>query len=132
MPTQAHLEAEELLDEMKVEPLTQEEVCFWYGIKAEDYPRCRRGLSANWNPSANWRAPRITVRLAMVILTAILVGLLFARRLPRGAAVVLRVLAALLALTAIVMVIRTGHLGAKLAWGREEGRPPPGFVPGRQ
>ena len=40
MPTEAHLEAEELLDEMKdVEPLTQEEVCFWYGIKAEDYPR---------------------------------------------------------------------------------------------
>jgi len=40
MPTQAHLEAEELLDEMKdVEPLTQEEVCFWYGIKAGDYPR---------------------------------------------------------------------------------------------
>jgi len=74
----------------------------------------------------------ITVRLAMVILTANLVGLLFARRLPRGAAVVLRVLAVLLALTAIVMVIRTGHLGAKLAWGREEGRPPPGFIPGRQ
>ena len=40
MPTQAQLEAEELLDEMEnVEPLTQEEVCFWYGIKAEDYPR---------------------------------------------------------------------------------------------
>ena len=40
MPTQAQLEAEELLDEMKdVEPLTQEEVCFWYGIKPEDYPR---------------------------------------------------------------------------------------------
>lgn len=40
MPTQAQLEAEELLDEMKdVEPLTREEVCFWYGIKPEDYPR---------------------------------------------------------------------------------------------
>ena len=40
MPTQAQLEAEELLDEMEnVKPLTQEEVCFWYGIKAEDYPR---------------------------------------------------------------------------------------------
>ena len=70
----------------------------------------------------------ITVRLAMVILTALLVGLLFARRLPKRRAIVLRVLAVLLALTAIVMVIRTGHLGAKLAWGREDGRPPPGFV----
>ena len=40
MLTQAQIEAEELLDEMEnVEPLTQEEVCFWYGIKAEDYPR---------------------------------------------------------------------------------------------
>jgi len=40
MQTQAQLEAEELLDEMKdVDPLTQEEVCFWYGITPEDYPR---------------------------------------------------------------------------------------------
>ena len=40
MPTEAHLEADDLLDEMKhVEPLTQEEVCFWYGILPEDYPR---------------------------------------------------------------------------------------------
>jgi hypothetical protein len=40
MPTQTQLEAEEVLDGMKdVEPLTQEEVCFWYGIKPEDYPR---------------------------------------------------------------------------------------------
>ena len=31
--------------------------------------------------------------------------------------IVLRVLAVLLALTAVFLVIRTGHLGAKLAWG---------------
>ena len=44
MPTQAQLEAEELLDEMKdVEPLTQEEVYFWYGIKPEDYPSMGAG-----------------------------------------------------------------------------------------
>ena len=62
----------------------------------------------------------------MVILTALLVGLLFARRAPNAARIALRVLAVLFALTAIVMVIRTGHLGAKLAWGEREGGPPPG------
>jgi hypothetical protein len=61
----------------------------------------------------------ITVRLAMVILTATLVGLLSAHRLPKAARIVLRVLAALFALTALVMVIRTGHLGATLAWDDE-------------
>ena len=61
----------------------------------------------------------ITVRLAMVILTALLVGLLFARRAPNAARIALRVLAVLFALTAIFFVIRTGHLGAKLAWGDE-------------
>jgi hypothetical protein len=61
----------------------------------------------------------ITVRLAMVLLTAVLVGLLVGRRLPKAMTIVLRVLAVLLALTAIVMVIRTGHLGAKLAWGQD-------------
>ena len=39
------------------------------------------------------------------------------------------VLRAPFALTAIVMVIRTGHLGAKLAWAGEEGRPPPVLLP---
>jgi hypothetical protein len=68
----------------------------------------------------------ITVRLAMVILTALLVGLLFSRRLPSAARIALRVLAILFALTAIVFVIRTGHLGAKLAWGPENGRLPGG------
>jgi predicted membrane protein DUF2231 len=63
----------------------------------------------------------ITVRLAMVILTALLVALLFAKRLPNWARIALRVLAVLFALTAIVFVFRTGHLGAKLAWGREDG-----------
>ena len=68
MPTEAQLEADDLLDEMEnVEPLTQEEVCFWYGIK----PRIirdgsRRGLSANWNPSANWRAPFVVAKMRKV------------------------------------------------------------------
>ena len=62
----------------------------------------------------------ITVRLAMVILTALLVGMLFAKRAPTPARIVLRVLAALFALTALIFVIRTGHLGAKLAWGGDE------------
>ena len=67
----------------------------------------------------------ITVRLAMVILTALLVGLLFAKRAPTAARIALRVLAVLFALTAMFFVIRTGHLGAKLAWGheRQPGRP---------
>lgn len=72
----------------------------------------------------------ITVRLTMLLLTAVLVGLLWARRLPNAATIVLRVLAVLLALTAIAMVIRTGHLGAKMAWGEREGGPPPGFQGG--
>jgi uncharacterized membrane protein len=56
----------------------------------------------------------ITVRLSMLVLTALLVALLFVRR--RGATIALRVLAVLFALTALVFVFRTGHLGAKLAW----------------
>jgi hypothetical protein len=64
----------------------------------------------------------------MVILTAILAGLLFARRLPRAAALVLRVLALLLALTAIMMVIGWAPRG-KARLGREEGRPPPRVRP---
>ena len=41
MPTQAQFEeAEDLLDELKdAEPLTQEELCFWHGIRREDFPR---------------------------------------------------------------------------------------------
>jgi hypothetical protein len=66
----------------------------------------------------------ITVRLIMLVLTALLVGLLWARRLPRPAVATLRVLAVLFALGAIVMVIRTGHLGSKMAW-RDGGAPPP-------
>jgi uncharacterized membrane protein len=73
----------------------------------------------------------ITVRLTMVILTALLVGLLFARRAPNAARITLRVLGVLFALTAIVMVVRTGHLGAKLAWDEREGGPPPGLQDGR-
>jgi hypothetical protein len=59
----------------------------------------------------------ITVRLAMLILTAALVGLQWSPRLPRAVTIALRVIAALFALTALIMVVRTGHLGAKLAWG---------------
>ncbi|MDA0166463.1 hypothetical protein OM076_39730 [Solirubrobacter ginsenosidimutans] len=62
----------------------------------------------------------ITVRLAMVILTALVVGMLFAKRAPTAVRIALRVLAVLFALTAIVFVIRTGHLGAKLAWGDDQ------------
>ena len=44
---------------------------------------------------------------------------------PAAAAIVLRVLIVLLAATAVFFVIRTGHLGAKLAWGprARAGRP---------
>jgi hypothetical protein len=66
----------------------------------------------------------ITVRLIMLILTALLVGLLFGRRLPKAATMTLRVLAVLFAIGAVVMVVRTGHLGAKMAWGD----PPPGAI----
>lgn len=68
------------------------------------------------------------LRLTMVLLTLVLVASLFAKGLPNAAQVVLRVLAVLLALTAIFFVVRTGHLGAKLAWGpQEQGAPGGGF-----
>jgi len=67
-----------------------------------------------------------TLRLAMVLLTAVLVLTLFARRWPSAARVTLRVLTVLFAAVAVVFVIRTGHLGAKMAWGREAGGPPSG------
>ena len=55
MPTQAQLEAEELLDEMEnVEPLTQEQVLLLLIIKAEDYPRwVQAGLQRELDLSAN-------------------------------------------------------------------------------
>jgi hypothetical protein len=72
-----------------------------------------------------------TLRLTMIVLTAVLVGLLFAKRLPNAAQLVLRVLAVLFALVAIFFVIRTGHLGAKLAWDEPaNGAPPAGFQGG--
>ncbi len=77
-----------------------------------------------------------TLRWLMVALTAVLVVTLFRRRLPVVFSIVLRVLSVLLAAAAIFFVIRTGHLGAKLAWGREGGGGPPagfqggGFPPG--
>ena len=73
----------------------------------------------------------LTVRLTMVLLTLVLVAALFSGRLPGPAVIVLRVLAVLLALIAVGFVIRTGHLGAKLAWGHEgPGGPPPGLQGG--
>ena len=70
------------------------------------------------------------LRFTMVVLTALLVGMLFARKLPPVVNTVLRVLAVLLALVAVFFVIRTGHLGAKLAWGREGGGAPPAGLQG--
>jgi len=65
-----------------------------------------------------------TVRITMVLLTLMLVAMLFAKRRPPAVNIVLRVLTVLLAATAIFFVIRTGHLGAKLAWGPEGGGGP--------
>jgi hypothetical protein len=73
-----------------------------------------------------------TVRLTVVLLTFVLVAMLFARRWPPAVRIVLRVLTVLLAATAIFFVIRTGHLGSKLAWGPEGGgAQSPGFQPGQ-
>ena len=66
----------------------------------------------------------ITVRLTMMLLTAVLVGLLFARRLPNAATIVLRVLAVLLAADRDRSSSSApATSGAKLAWGRARGRP---------
>jgi hypothetical protein len=72
-----------------------------------------------------------TLRLSVILLTAVLVAFLFARRWPAAANTTLRVLAVLLAAVSVVFVIRTGHLGAKMAWGREGQGPPPGFDSGQ-
>jgi uncharacterized membrane protein len=61
------------------------------------------------------------LRWLMVILTALLIGALFtkARR-------IVLAIAAVTAAATVFWVIRTGHLGAKLAWGeRGPGGPPP-------
>ena len=57
------------------------------------------------------------LRFTVFALTFVLVGLLFATRNPLR--IVLRVLVVLIALVAIFYTVRTGHLGAKLAWGPE-------------
>jgi uncharacterized membrane protein len=63
------------------------------------------------------------LRWLMIILTALLVGALFTR-----ARRIVLAIAAITAAAAVFWVIRTGHLGAKLAWGeRGPGGPPPGF-----
>jgi uncharacterized membrane protein len=63
------------------------------------------------------------LRWLMIILTALLVAAMFTR-----ARRILLAVAAITATAAVFWVIRTGHLGAKLAWGeRGPGGPPPGF-----
>ena len=57
------------------------------------------------------------LRFTVFALTFVHVGLLFAK--PNALRIVLRVLLVLLALTAIFYTVRTGHLGAKLAWGED-------------
>jgi uncharacterized membrane protein len=63
------------------------------------------------------------LRWLMIILTALLVAALFTR-----ARRIVLVVAAITAAAAVFWVIRTGHLGAKLAWSEPgPGGPPPGF-----
>ena len=57
------------------------------------------------------------LRFTVFALTFTLVGVLFAAR--NALRIVLRMLAVLLALIAIFYTFRTGHLGAKLAWGED-------------
>jgi hypothetical protein len=61
------------------------------------------------------------LRWLIVILTALLVAALFTR-----ARRIVLALAAITASAAVFWVMRTGHLGAKLAWS-ERGGPPPSF-----
>ncbi len=65
-----------------------------------------------------------TAAFLVGVLTALLVEAMFARRRGRGGRAVLRVLIVLTAVGAVFFVIRTGHLGAKLAWGHVAGGPP--------
>lgn len=58
-----------------------------------------------------------TVRFCMVLLTALLIGLLYARH--KAVTTTLKVLAVVFALSAIGFTIRTGHLGAKLVWDED-------------
>jgi hypothetical protein len=77
------------------------------------------------------------LRLVMIGFTLVIVLAMLAHRLPGSAvgrllatgplALILRGLIAVFAVAAIFFVIRTGHLGAKLAWGQPQGGPPPGF-----
>ncbi len=70
----------------------------------------------------------ITVRLVMLILTAILVGLLFARRLPNAARIALRVLAVLFALARDRDGRPHGPPGREAGLGRARGRPAAGIA----
>ena len=98
----------------------------------EDRAKDRPGGGAVLDPTlADHKDAGEALRFTMIVLTFVLVAWLFSRRRPDAVKVGLRVLAVLLAATAVFFVIRTGHLGAKLAWGREEGRPPAGFQGGR-
>jgi hypothetical protein len=55
-----------------------------------------------------------TVRFCMVLLTAALLGLLWVKKGVAGTA--LKVVAVLMAVSALGFTIRAGHLGAKLVW----------------
>jgi len=59
-----------------------------------------------------------TVRFCMVLLTAALLGLLWVKKGVAGTA--LKVVAVLMAVSALGFTIRTGHLGAKLVWEEDE------------
>jgi hypothetical protein len=70
-----------------------------------------------------------TLRSLMFGLTAailVLVALDWRRRVPAAATTAVAVLVVILSLGAGFFTVRTGHLGAKAAWGREEGGPPQG------
>jgi uncharacterized membrane protein len=55
-----------------------------------------------------------TVRFCLVLLTATLAALLYAKH--RAVTTTLKVLAVLFAVSAVGFTIRTGHLGSKLVW----------------
>jgi hypothetical protein len=74
-----------------------------------------------------------TLRLLMFGLTAAIIVLValdwsaLRRRVPAAATTALAVLVVVLSVGAGFFTVRAGHLGAKAAWGREEGPPQGGF-----
>jgi uncharacterized membrane protein len=75
-----------------------------------------------------------TLRILVILFTLGFVGWMYThrRRLSGPASIALRVGVAALGIASIFFVIRTGHLGAELTWGRQGGPGggvPPGFSP---